>query len=63
MRTHIANIERYHGDSWLVEFPNLNFGFLHQEADGGRATLESHIRSVIEEVTGDKDFGVVLRAV
>lgn len=62
MRTHIANIERHHGDNWLVELPADNWGFLHTEADGGRATLEAHIRRVIEEVTGDKDFGVMLRA-
>lgn len=63
MRYHHARFERYYGDSWLVELPAQNWGFLHTEADGGRATLETHIRSVIERVTGDKDFGVVLLSV
>jgi len=63
MKTHFATIERYKGDSWLVELSNDNWGFLHTEADGGRATLEAAIRSTIEKITGDKDFGVIIQGV
>lgn len=57
-RVYEARVERV-AAGWVAEFPNLNWGFLHtDEGDGGRATLEAHVRQTITELEGDKDFYV-----
>ena len=62
MKAYYARIERYLStkDSWLVDLESLNWQFVHLREHGGRATLEAAIRSTIEEITGDKGFGVVM---
>lgn len=53
-----ARVERV-STGWVVELPSLNGGFLHtDEADGGRATLEWHVRLVIQDMEGEKNFYV-----
>lgn len=57
MRAYAVTIQRWDGDdTWLADLGSLNWQFLHV----GRDTLEAAIRSTIEQLTGDKGFGVAM---
>lgn len=63
MRAFAVQIERVTGDSWEAYIPHLDLGFYHPEYAGGRSTLESAARSMIERIDGSKGFALVVSRV
>lgn len=60
MKAYAVTIERVIGDSWNAYIPHLDIGFYHAENAGGRSTLESAARSMIERLDGSKSFGLMV---